>query len=176
MAHRIGIKKRELRVEVGDDGDEIVFYYRPPTLTETKKHDEKSYKVSGRGVKDKRTEQTLKTGMKLLTGIRQGDIEYPDPSDPSKFLPLDTNAMEPQEWKAIFLNCEPDMALQVCQMILGAGIKVVGGEEDEEKGFSIKEILGDGESEGEDEDSFLDNSQTSSTEGLRTVPVVNSGE
>jgi len=142
MGHKIGIQKRELVIEVGE-GIEITFYYRPPTFREAKKHDEKMYKLGGRGgVRDRRTETQLKTGMMLLKGVKLGDIDYPDPNKPGEFLVLDTESMSPPQWKKILLDNEPDMMLQVCQMISSAGVKEVLPDDNYDDELDTNSILG----------------------------------
>lgn len=151
MGHKIGIQKRELVVEVGE-GIEVTFYYRPPTFKEAKKHDEKMWRVTGRGgVKDRRTETQLKTGMMLLQGVKKGDIDYPDPNKPGEYLVLDTESMTPPQWKKILLDNEPDMMLQVCQMISSAGVKeVLPDDDDDDNELDTDSILGIKEGDADD--------------------------
>ncbi len=173
MGHQIGLKQRHVVVEVGNSGKEIHFYYRPATMKESVSHDEKSYKIKGNRIKSSRTKETLKLGIRLLTGVRKGDIEYPDPKNPEKWLTLDTESMLPKEWKKILMQLEPDMMLQVAQLIVNAGVKAVGEDDDEDEGLDLDSLLDDDDDDdGEDGDltaDFLEHSDSAPSAMSKTA-------
>ena len=100
MAYRGRSDNRLLVVDIG--GHTVGVYYRSPTASEYQGYHTEKVTLDGRRVRQTMTAANIKYGLKVITGIRPGDLEYREATngDP-RWMPLDTEALPEAIWKDI---------------------------------------------------------------------------
>ena len=96
MAYRGSSDHRLMLVDIG--GQKIGVYYRSPTPSEYISYHRDKLKFRGGKIENNLTEANLSYGLKLITGIRPGDLEY---RENGAWKKLDTSMMPEAEWKAL---------------------------------------------------------------------------
>jgi hypothetical protein len=96
MAYRGSSDHRLMLVDIG--GQKIGVYYRSPTPSEYICYHRDKLKFRGGKIENNLTEANLRFGLKLITGIRPGDLEY---RENGAWKELDTSMMPEAEWKAL---------------------------------------------------------------------------
>ncbi len=75
MARRESVEKNELKINDNISNSVVKLYFRMPTTVERQAYNNMAVQRQGRKVKFKQSEARLKYGMKILTGIGEGDFE-----------------------------------------------------------------------------------------------------
>lgn len=75
MARRLGAQENFLMLNDNLSDTKIKLYYRMPTTKERQSYASKRWVRKGKKMIDKGDEVRLEFGMKILTGIREGDFE-----------------------------------------------------------------------------------------------------
>jgi hypothetical protein len=96
MAYRGSSDHRLMLIDMG--GEKIGVYYRSPTPSEYIGYHRDKLKLRGGKIESRLTETNLKYGLKVITGVRKGDVEYRENGSWKK---LDPEIMTETEWKAI---------------------------------------------------------------------------
>ena len=100
MAYRGRSESRLLLIDIG--GHEIGIYHRSPTASEYQGYHTDKIKLEGRRVRQSLAEANLRYGLKIITGIRNGDLEYRDGANgDARWITLDTEVMPESVWKNI---------------------------------------------------------------------------
>ena len=100
MAYRGRSESRLLLIDIG--GHEVGVYHRSPTASEYQGYHTDKIKLEGRRVRQALSEANLRYGLKIITGIRNGDLEYRDGANgDARWLALDTEVMPEAVWKDI---------------------------------------------------------------------------
>ena len=96
MAYRGKSDSRLLLINIG--GQTVGVYYRSPTASEYISYHEEKIQLKGRRIEHNLPETNIKYGLKVITGIQKGDLEY---KKDGEWVPLDTDAMPEAEWRVI---------------------------------------------------------------------------
>lgn len=96
MAYRGSSDHRLMLVEIG--GQKVGVYYRSPTPSEYIGYHRDKLKLHGGKIENNLTRTNLRYGLKVITGVRPGDIEY---RENGAWKELDTTMMPEAEWKAL---------------------------------------------------------------------------
>ncbi len=96
MAYRGSSSERLMLIDVG--GEKVGVYYRSPTPSEYIGYHNEKLAFRGGKVESRLVETNIKYGLKVITGVRAGDLEY---REGGQWKPLDTDAVPEPEWKAV---------------------------------------------------------------------------
>jgi len=88
MARREAEERNEITLHDNLSGTEIKYFYRTPTTKEREGFNNLAVQRKGRKVKIKRAEAQLKYGLRILTGIREGDFER---KVDGKYIPISSD-------------------------------------------------------------------------------------
>ncbi|GEM_PF-3538913 len=130
MAYRGSSDNRLMIVEIG--GSKVGVFYRSPTPSEYVAYHRDKLKLRGGKLESRLTETNLKFGMKVITGVQEGDIEY---RENGEWKALDTTLMPEAEWKAIvereFFDLVDFVGSKVFNPVEGAGDRIEGDDSEE---------------------------------------------
>ena len=96
MAYRGSSDHRLMLVDIG--GQKVGVYYRSPTPSEYIGYHREKLKFRGGKIENNLIEANLRYGLKVITGVRQGDLEF---RENGAWKKLDTTMMPEAEWKAL---------------------------------------------------------------------------
>lgn len=96
MAYRGASADRLMLIEAG--GQTVGVYYRSPTPSEYVGYHNEKLAFRGGKVENRLAETNIKYGLKVITGVRPGDLEY---REDGEWKPLDTDVVPEEEWKAV---------------------------------------------------------------------------
>lgn len=96
MAYRGVSDSRLMIVEIG--GQKVGVFYRSPKPSEYIRYHQDKLKLKGARVESNLTETNIAYGLKVITGVRSGDLEY---RENGAWKPLDTDAISDEEWRDI---------------------------------------------------------------------------
>jgi len=133
MAYRGASAGRLMLIDV--DGDKVGVYYRSPTPSEYIGYHSEKLAFRGGKVESRLVQANIKYGMKVITGVRAGDLEY---REGGEWKPLDTDAMPEREWKAVlereFFELVDFVGSRVFNRVEGSGETASSaGEDDAQK-------------------------------------------
>lgn len=126
MPRRESSERNELHLHDNISNSDIVFYFRTPTTAEFEGYNNLSIQRRGRKIKNKTPEARLKYGLRVLTGVREGDFERREGSGhvPISSEPGSRNYYP--EWKSWLRSHAADLV-----MLLGMHVFDISGEIEE---------------------------------------------
>ena len=99
MAYRGASDSRLMVVDIG--GHTVGIYHRSPKPSEYIAYHQEKLRLKNGKVESNLTETNLRYGMKVITGVRKGDLEY---RENGAWKPLETDVMSEEEWRAILTH------------------------------------------------------------------------
>lgn len=96
MAYRGACDKKMMIVEIG--GQKVGVYHRSPTTGEYVSYHQEKIKLKNGKVESNLAEANMKYGLRVIVGVRNGDLEY---RENGSWRPLDTDILAEEEWRAI---------------------------------------------------------------------------
>ena len=96
MAYRGASKSRLMIVEIG--GQKVGIYYRSPTPSEYIAYHHEKLRLRGGKIEPNLAEANINYGLKIITGVKKGDLEY---RENGAWKPMDTDIMAEEEWREI---------------------------------------------------------------------------
>lgn len=96
MAYRGAGESRLLLIDI--HGEKVGVFVRSPTPSEYIGYHREKVKMNGAKIESNITAVNIKYGLKVITGVRKGDLEY---RENGTWKILDTNTMPEQEWRAV---------------------------------------------------------------------------
>ena len=140
MARREATERNVLDIHDNLSGTDIRFFFRNPTTAEMEAYNNMAVQRKRKKVKFQHAQARLKYGLRVLTGIREGDFER---KSGNAWVPLSSDQGSPNyypEWKQWLMDNAADLV-----MLLGMHVFDASGE--------IEEGPDAGEEEGEDPNS-----------------------
>lgn len=128
MAYRGASDSRLMIVEIG--GHKVGVFYRSPKPSEYIAYHQDKLKLKGARVESNLTETNLKYGLKVITGVRGGDLEY---RENGEWKPLDTDAIPDEEWRDIIKRDFFELVDFVGAKVFNPAAETSSEEEDLEK-------------------------------------------
>jgi len=136
MAYRGSSDDRLMIVDIG--GAKVGVYYRSPKPSEYVGYHRDKLKLRGGKLESRLTEANLRYGLKVITGVRPGDLEY---RENGAWKPLDTAMTSEEDWRPIlerdFFDLVDFVGSRVFNPVEGSGMEA----EDEESEESAKKKL-----------------------------------
>jgi hypothetical protein len=96
VAYRGASKSRLMIVDIG--GQKVGIYYRSPTPSEYISYHQDKLRLKGGKVEPNLAEANINYGLKIITGVKKGDLEY---RENGAWKPLETDIMPEEEWRQI---------------------------------------------------------------------------
>lgn len=96
MAYRGASDMRLMIVDIG--GHKVGIYHRSAKSSEYIAYHQDKLRLKNGKVESNLTDTNLKYGLKVITGVRKGDLEY---RENGAWRPLETEVMPEEEWRAI---------------------------------------------------------------------------
>jgi len=134
MAYRGSCDKRLMVVEIG--GQKVGVFFRSPLPSEYVGYHRDKMKLNGGKVESRLTEANMKYGLKVISGVRKGDLEY---RENGAWKKVDTTMMPEQEWKTLlekeFFDLVDFVGARVFNPVESS---TAGADDDEPAGEDIK--------------------------------------
>lgn len=96
MAYRGAGESRLLLIDI--HGERVGVFVRSPTPSEYIGYHREKVRMNGSKIESNITAVNIKYGLKVITGVRKGDLEY---RDGGVWKVLDTDAMSESEWRTV---------------------------------------------------------------------------
>ena len=128
MAYRGACDKKMTIVEMG--GQKVGVYHRSPTPGEYISYHQEKIRLKNGKVESNLAESNMKFGLKVIVGVRPGDLEY---RENGAWKALDTDLLAEEEWRAILARDFFELVDFVGARVFNPATDVDAGRETEEK-------------------------------------------
>ena len=111
MARREASGRNQVTIHDNISNTEILFFYRTPTTSELEGFSNMSIQRRGKKIRFRQAEARLQYGLKILTGIRDGDFER---LDNGRYVPISSDEGSPHyypQWKEWLRDNAADLVM-----------------------------------------------------------------
>ncbi len=141
MARREASKRNQVTIHDNISNSEILFFYRTPTTAEIEGFSNLSIQRRGKKVKFRQAEARLKYGLKILTGIREGDFER---LDNGQYVPISSDEGSPHyypAWKEWLRENAADLVMLLGLHVFDNSAEIEIDDDEEDPGKNSTETL-----------------------------------
>ena len=130
MARRLSkTQTSELTIHDHLSDTEIVLSYRMPTTQEREGYANASVRRTRKGMKFEVVKARQEFGLKILTGIREGDFEAEKADGTFNLLASDPSSPNYREdWKTLVAELAPDLVQALAGHVFDASAEIIGDE------------------------------------------------